>query len=230
MTAPVTDPVVVVTGASSGIGRAVAARLVSDGVPVLALSRREPDLEGVTWRACDLADPAAIGVAVAGAGPVRGVVHAAGFQESGRLDELDAAAGERMYAVHVTAAVTLVQAVLPDLVDGGRVVLLGSRTADGVAGKSLYAASKAALRGLARSWAAELAPRGVTVNVVEPGPTRTPMLQDPRRSATPVRVPPLGRLVEPDEVADLVAFLLGPSGAMVTGQHWRICGGASLPG
>lgn len=228
MTSPVTEPVVVVTGASSGIGRAVAARLVSDGVPVLALSRREPDVEGVVWRPCDLSEAAAVGAAVTGAGPVRGVVHAAGLQESGRLDGLDPAAGERMYAVHVTAAAALVQAVLPDLVDGGRIVLVGSRTADGAAGKSLYAASKAALRAVARSWAGELAGRGVTVNVVEPGPTRTPMLDDPRRSATPVRLPPLGRLVAPEEVADLVAFLLGPSGAMVTGQHWRICGGASL--
>lgn len=223
-------PVVLVTGASSGIGRAVAARLLADGARVVALSRREPDLEGIVWRSCDLSDTDAVPEAVADLGPVHGVVHAAGFQESGRLEELDPTAAQRMYAVHVTAAVALVQAVLPDLVEGGRVVLVGSRTADGVAGKSLYGASKAALRALARSWAAELAPRRVTVNVVEPGPTRTPMIEDPRRSTTPVAVPRLGRLVEPDEVADLVGFLLGPSGAMVTGQHWRICGGASLPG
>jgi NAD(P)-dependent dehydrogenase (short-subunit alcohol dehydrogenase family) len=228
VTPPAQDQVVLVTGASSGIGRAVAARLVSEGVRVVALSRREPDVEGLEWRACDLAGTGWVAGAVAGLGAVRGVVHAAGFQESGTLSDLDPGAAERMYALHVTAAVALVQAVLPALVDGGRVVLVGSRTADGAAGKSLYAASKAALRALARSWASELAGRGVTVNVVEPGPTRTPMLEDPRRSATPVTVPPLGRLVEPDEVADLVAFLLGPSGAMVTGQHWRICGGASL--
>ena len=229
MTVRAEDRAVVVTGASSGIGRAVAAKLLTASVPVVALSRREPDLEGVRWRPCDLADTASVAEVVAGLGEVRGVVHAAGFQESGTLDTLDPGAAQRMYAVHVTAAVALVQAVLPDLSDGGRIVLVGSRTADGVAGKSLYAASKAALRALARSWASELSGRGITVNVVEPGPTRTPMLQDPRRSRTPVGVPPLGRLVEPDEVADLVAFLLGPSGAMVTGQHWRICGGASLP-
>ncbi len=229
MTTPSEDPLVLVTGASSGIGRAVAARLMSEGSRVVGFSRREPDVEGVAWRPCDLADPESVPRAVAGLGVVRGVVHAAGFQESGSLDILDPASAQRMYAVHVTAAVALVQAVLPSLADGGRIVLVGSRTADGAAGKSLYAASKAALRALARSWASELAGRRVTVNVVEPGPTRTPMLGDPRRSATPVTIPPLGRLVEPDEVAELVAYLLGPSGAMVTGQHWRICGGASLP-
>jgi NAD(P)-dependent dehydrogenase (short-subunit alcohol dehydrogenase family) len=99
----------------------------------------------------------------------------------------------------------------------------------GVPGKSQYAATKAALVALARSWAAELAPRRITVNVVAPGPTRTAMLDDPNRSTTPPRLPPLGRLVEPAEVAALTRFLIEPSGAMVTGQTLVICGGASLP-
>ncbi|MDU0313641.1 SDR family oxidoreductase [Phycicoccus sp. M110.8] len=218
----------VVTGASSGIGRAVAVRLLADGWRVVGLSRRDPGLEGLDWRPCDLSDPAAPAAVTADLASVRALVHAAGFQESGTLADLDPESGRRMYDVHVGAATTLAHALVDRLDDGGRIVLVGSRTAAGVAGKSLYAASKAALRGLARSWAQELAPRRVTVNVVEPGPTRTAMLQDPRRSATPVAVPPLGRLVEPEEVAALVAHLLGPDGAMVTGQHWQVCGGASL--
>ncbi|MGW7680614.1 SDR family NAD(P)-dependent oxidoreductase [Kribbella sp. NPDC054772] len=114
------------------------------------------------------------------------------------------------------------------LTDGGRIVLIGSRTATGVAGKSQYAATKAALRALARSWAAELAPRHITVNVIEPGPTDTAMLTDSARAATPPVVPPLGRLIQPDEVAALAQYLLSDSGAMITGQHLTICGGASL--
>jgi NAD(P)-dependent dehydrogenase (short-subunit alcohol dehydrogenase family) len=230
MTAAVPDSrrTAVVTGASSGIGHAVCTQLRDEGWHVVGLSRRDPQLAGVDWRHCDLADPAAPGGATADLPSVASLVHAAGFQESGPLGDLDPAAGERMYAVHVGAAVALAQALVGRLEAGGRVVLVGSRTADGVAGKSLYAATKSALRGLARSWAKELAARGITVNVVEPGPTRTAMLDDPRRSATPVAVPPLGRLVEPEEVASLVAYLLGPGGAMVTGQHWQICGGASL--
>jgi NAD(P)-dependent dehydrogenase (short-subunit alcohol dehydrogenase family) len=219
----------VVTGASSGIGRAVVDQLLTDGWHVVGLSRSRPDATGVDWRACDLAAPGAVESAVADLDRVGALVHAAGFQESARLDALDPAAGERMYAVHVTAAVRLAHALVDRLDEGGRVILVGSRTADGVAGKSQYAATKAALRGLARSWASELAPRGVTVNVVEPGPTDTVMLRDPRRAATPVALPPLGRLVRPEEVAGLVAFLVGEGGAMVTGQHLRICGGASLP-
>lgn len=98
----------------------------------------------------------------------------------------------------------------------------------GVPGKSQYAATKAALAALARSWAAELADRRITVNVVAPGPTATPMLEDPNRAATPPRVPPLGRLIEPAEVAALTRFLLEETGAMVTGQTIVMCGGSSL--
>ncbi|MBX4341460.1 SDR family oxidoreductase, partial [Mycobacterium tuberculosis] len=75
---------------------------------------------------------------------------------------------------------------------GGRIVLLGSRTSRGAAGRSQYAATKAALVALARSWAAELAPAGVTVNVVAPGATDTPMLHQPGRESSPPRLPPLG--------------------------------------
>jgi NAD(P)-dependent dehydrogenase (short-subunit alcohol dehydrogenase family) len=130
--------------------------------------------------------------------------------------------------LHVAAATAVVDAVVDRVGDGGRVVLVGSRTATGVAGKSQYAATKAALTGLARSWAMELAPRRVTVNVVSPGPTDTPMLADPGQAATPPRVPPLGRFVRPAEVAALTAFLLGPEGGMVTGQQLVVCAGASL--
>ena len=99
----------------------------------------------------------------------------------------------------------------------------------GVAGKSQYAPTKAALDGLARSTGIELASRQITVNVVAPGTTETSMLADPARSATPPpKPPPLGRFVQPEEVADLVAFLRGPSGCAITGQRLVICAGASL--
>lgn len=225
----------VVTGASSGIGHAVAVDLLDAGWHVIGLSRTRGSLpDTAAWLACDLADVGSVDAAVSAvrgsaAGGVDAIVHAAGLQHSGRLGSLDHSGGERMWAVHVRAAERFVDGLADHVVDDGRVVLVGSRTMTGVPGKSQYAATKAALAALARSWAAELAPRRVTVNVVAPGPTRTAMLEDPNRSATPPVVPPLGRLVEPSEVAGLVRFLLEPSGAMVTGQTLVVCGGASLP-
>jgi NAD(P)-dependent dehydrogenase (short-subunit alcohol dehydrogenase family) len=218
-----------VTGASSGIGAAVVDRLLVDGWRVTGVSRTPvPERDGLTWLAADLTDVDAVPGLLAEVGPLDAVVHSAGVQRSARLGSLSAADGALMWQVHVAAATAVVDAVIDRVHDGGRIVLLGSRTAAGVAGKSQYAATKAALVGLARSWAIELAPRAVTVNVVAPGPTETPMLADPGRAATPPRLPPLGRFVQPAEVAALTAFLLGPEGGMVTGQQLVMCAGASL--
>ncbi|MBW8732667.1 MAG: SDR family oxidoreductase, partial [Terrabacter sp.] len=157
------------------------------------------------------------------------IVHAAGLQYSAGVADLRPEQGERMWAVHVRGAELVVGGLVAVLADGGRVVLVGSRTMTGVPGKSQYAATKAALAAMARAWASELTPRRITVNVVAPGPTRTAMLADPHRASVPPVVPPLGRLVEPSEVAALTRFLLEPTGAMMTGQTIVMCGGASLP-
>lgn len=133
-----------------------------------------------------------------------------------------------MWEVHVGAAEELVNALIGDVVDGGRIVLVGSRTMTGAAGKSQYTATKAAQLAMARSWALELLERAITVNVVAPGPTSTPMLTDPARAATPPQIPPFGRLIEPEEIAGSVAFLLSPDARSITGQALVQCAGASL--
>ena len=219
----------VVTGASSGIGAAIAAHLLGLGWQVTGLSRTAPAEAppGYQHRMVDLTDRAAVAPALAGLRPTA-LVHAAGLMRGGMLGALDLAAGETLWRLHVDVAFQLADLLAPVLPDGGRVVLLGSRAAAGAPGRSQYAAGKAALVAMARSWAAELAPRGITVNVVAPAATDTPMLRDPARAATLPRLPPIGRYIRPEEVAALVGFLLGPFGGAITGQQLVVCGGSSL--
>jgi NAD(P)-dependent dehydrogenase (short-subunit alcohol dehydrogenase family) len=220
----------VVTGASSGIGAAVVHRLLADGWHVTGISRRATDIvdDRFTWVESNLDDFARLDEQARALGAVDAVVHAAGLQHSAPLGELNPEHGLQMWRIHVGAAEVLVNALAPRLRDGARVVLVGSRTMTGNAGKSQYVATKSALTGMARSWAAELVDRQITVNVVAPGPTDTPMLADPARRRTPAKRPPLGQFIEPEEVAGLVGFLLGPHGRNITGQAIVQCAGASL--
>ena len=227
-------PHAVVTGASSGIGRAIAQRLLAEGWRVTGLCRSQPEdpHEHLRIVQADVADigalPALCAQITADGAPVQAFVHAAGFMRVAPLGELDSAAGAAMWQLHVQAAEVLANGLLPHMPDGARIVLIGSRTANGSPTRSQYAATKAALVGMARSWAIELAPRGITANVVAPGATDTPFLRDPARAQTAPKMPPIGRLVQPDEVAALTAFLLGPHGGAMTGQQLVMCGGASL--
>jgi 3-oxoacyl-[acyl-carrier protein] reductase len=221
-----------VTGSSSGIGRAIAERLLAGGWRVSGLDVAAPCIEHPAFCAvrADLADEAATEAAARAAGPVQALVHAAGVLRVGLLGAMDAADARLMWQLHVVAASRLADVIVPAMAaaGSGRVVLVGSRVAQGKAGRSQYAASKAALVALARSWAAEVVARGVTVNVVSPAATQTAMLDDPARAASAPVLPPIGRLIQPGEVAGLVAYLLSPEAAAITGQDLQICGGSSL--
>lgn len=228
-----------VTGASRGIGRAVCERLAREGWRVIGLSRTPPEGEFPgDWLRVDLADEEAtreVFTRIAeGEAPV-GFVHDAGIFRPGPAEAIGLADLRAMQRVHVEAAVLGLRAFVPAMKARGfgRIVLIGSRAALGKPGRAAYGATKAALVGLARTAALELAPHGITVNVVAPGPIDTDMLAPDLPRGSPererfARSVPVGRFGRPEEVAAAVAFFAGREASFVTGQLLYVCGGASV--
>ena len=229
----VNSPEAVVTGSSAGIGQAIATALLASGWRVTGLDVAEPSIAcaGFRHQRVDLSDGVDIARVAAELRDADALVHAAGVLRVGPLGQLDHAGGELMWRLHVDAATRLADVLVPAMAGRGqgRVVFIGSRVAQGMPGRGQYAATKAALIALARSWAAEVAGQGVTVNVVSPAATQTGMLADPARAGSAPRLPPIGRLIQPAEIAALVGYLLSPQAAAITGQDIAICGGSSLP-
>jgi NAD(P)-dependent dehydrogenase (short-subunit alcohol dehydrogenase family) len=227
-----------VTGSSSGIGLAIAQTLLAQGWRVLGLDRADAAVEhsGYRHHCLDLTDSAALTRWLEHALGPDGVhvpdawVHAAGQGRYARLGQLDSQDAEHLWRLHVHAAERMANTVLPAMQQRGRgrVVLLASRVWRGKAGRSQYAASKAALVSMARSWAAECVRDGICVNSVSPAATETPMLVGDQRQGERPEPPPIGRFIQPEEVAATVAFLLSPAARPITGQDWVICGGSSL--
>lgn len=220
-----------VTGSSSGIGQAITEHLLSLGWAVTGYDIAPARVTHAAFEAVsvDLCDTAALEAAAHNIKP-QALVHAAGVLKVGRLGDLKAADAQLMWQVHVRALSCLANVIVPSMAaaGAGRVVIIGSRVSQGFAGRSEYAATKAAITALARSWAAEVVASGVTINVVSPAATRTAMLDDPSRKTSSPRVPPMGRLIEPSEIASMVAYLLSPAATSITGQDIQICGGSSL--
>lgn len=227
---PVDGNRVVITGSSSGIGAAIARQLASEGWTVIGFDLRPASgAPSIAQQiVIDLSDEAETRRVARSLRGVQAIVHAAGFMRTGSLGDLSTTDGEAMWKVHVRALIVLADELCPYMPAGGRLVAIGSRTSAGAANKSQYAACKAAIVALVRSWAKELVGRGVTANVIAPAATATPMLADASRAQVVPVMPPIGRYISPDEIAACVSFILSPAAAAITGQELLICGGASL--
>lgn len=228
---------VVVTGAAGGIGRAIVGDLIERGYGVVGVDLN-PEVESLGGGAigvrADLTSAqgrAAVVDKVAAVAPetLVGLVNGAGITRDGLLKNLDDQQIALVLAVNAVAAAELSAVLTPRLMDGGAIVNIASRAALGNIGQVNYSASKGAIIGLTRASARRLAPR-IRVNAVSPGLIDTEMT-----AAMPEKVldkliarTPLQRMAEPHEVAEQVAFLLGPESRYVTGQVVYICGGRSV--
>jgi NAD(P)-dependent dehydrogenase (short-subunit alcohol dehydrogenase family) len=234
---PLAGRVAFVTGAGTGIGRATAMRLAADGAAVGCLGRRVDAVEAVVreieaagGRAiatpADVTDPEAVGrawAAVADAfGTIDILVNNAGIPGSGRLVDRTFEDWRRVLDTHVDGAFHVTQAVLPGMIGQGwgRIVNIGSEAVSLGHSSVEYATAKAALVGFTRALARQVAPHGVLVNLVAPGPVDTPMMWDntPDEIEKERQTVLIGRFLTPDEIAAAVAFLAGPGGAAFVGQ------------
>ncbi|MEV4567772.1 SDR family oxidoreductase [Nonomuraea sp. NPDC049419] len=233
----------VVTGGSRGIGRAVVERLAGDGATVVFSYVADEAAARQVEEACggravavqaDAADPAQVERLFEEAGevfggPLTALVSNAGVMDHTPVDAVTPEAFERVMAVNVRGAFLAVRAAAARMADGGRVVTISSTgTAWPSPGESLYAASKAAVEQLTRVASRELGRRGITVNAVSPGPTDTDLLRadvPPEGMAGVAHMTALGRIGTPADIASVVALLLSPDAAWLTGQNLRADGG-----
>jgi NAD(P)-dependent dehydrogenase (short-subunit alcohol dehydrogenase family) len=234
------NKVALVVGGAKGIGLAIAERLSAEGAKVFITSRRGEDADqaangignGAIGIAADASSPEDMVVAVESVrkayGRVDALVLNAGLSEPSQIAEITPEHFDRHFDVNVRGMVFGLQAALPAMAKGGSVVLVGSiADSAGYSSYGTYAATKAAVRSYARTWTAELAPKGIRVNVVAPGPTDTEMMasvSEDMRAALVAPIP-MGRMARPSEVAAASLFLLSDEASYIAGAELCVDGG-----
>ena len=230
----------VITGGNKGCGADLARALLERDYTVVSVARHDPDWThaGLHSVRADLLDPDAVQAAadeIAARFEVTHLVHNAGLIWPNLLEDATPSDITGLSQLHLGAALTLLQAVLPNMKSQGfgRVMFNGSRVALGVPTRTAYSATKAAIIGMARTWALELAQHGITVNVVAPGPILTDNFwgivekDSPRQDALAKAIP-VGRLGTVEDVTNAFLFFCAPESGFVTGQTLYVCGGASV--
>ena len=227
----------IVTGGSAGIGRAVVQRLLDAGEEVISLDLQPGDSKA-RHMCVDLTDAEATRQAaaeIARQHAVTTVIHNAGVIRPALLAEVKLEDFQALANLHLAAAIILVQAALPAMKQAGfgRVVLVSSRAVLGLPTRTSYSTTKAGMLGMARTWALELAPHGVTVNVVAPGPIKTANFHGIVPEGSPqvdrvIQSIPVKRLGQPDDVARAVMFFADRDAGFITGQVLYVCGGTSV--
>lgn len=229
---------VLVTGGSRGIGLACARAFAAAGDRVAVTSSSTPiDEEGLLTVKCDVTDPEQVDAAVAQVedqlGPVEVLVANAGITRDGLLVRMPEDDFHAVLDTNLTATWRLAKRIVPKMMKArwGRIIVVSSVGAYlGAPGQTNYAASKAGLIGLARSIAREYGPRGITANVIAPGPIATDMLDampEDRRDQLASQVP-VGRIGQVDEVAAAVRFLASDDAAYITGAVLPVDGGIGM--
>lgn len=232
---------VLVTGATKGIGWAVSQHLADLGAHVVGLARNTQDLDfpGYLY-ACDFANAGEseeVLRMLREKYPVDAIVNNVGVVMPQSIGEVDLESLYQVFDLNVRSAVQVVQTFLPSMKarQEGRIINITSRAAHGAYDRTSYSAAKSALLGCTKTWALELAPYGITVNAISPGPTETALLRQncPEGSEVEQKVLssiPLRRFAQADEIAAAVAFFLSDAAAYITGQELLIDGGSSLIG
>lgn len=235
-----TERTALVTGGSSGIGAAICRHLAEADYRVVNLSRRSPERahRNIVHYSVDLSDPEATRQAaeeIAGKFAVTSIVNNAGTVRAKPIEEVSPDDLAALTNLHVGAAIILTQAMLPAMkaANFGRIVNMSTRAILGLATRTCYSGTKAALVSITRTWAMELGRHGITVNAIAPGPVVSEMFSEvvPNGSAVFDALSgmiPVRRIGSPDDVARATMFFLDPANSYVTGQLLYVCGGSSM--